>query len=337
MKFKNNNIFWKHVLFLFLITSGVCNSIFSQGDFHHLLEPVDTFDLFKPQKQHQARSVDSINSNRRNNSVKDTTKYLLPEDTIDKKEEPLSAIDAFFPSKMALEDMTKTNEALKRNNTEIRSTRLVEEHTFLFYLIAFIIFLYALIRIRFLPYIDNILRSFKSIRAARIQFEETSYRDTLPKYLLLVNTVFVFSLVVYWFGSRFFGNTDSPMLFWGGCFFIFMLIFSLRLFFIKASAWVFPLTETIEYYLFNVQLINVVTAWVLLPVMVLAIFNNQVSVSIMAGIILVIWLILVLFRLYRGYEITQEVMVKYPFYFFIYLCTLEISPMLVLYKLFVKF
>lgn len=336
-------------IYLFGLSLFFLQNINAQGDFNFLREPADTNEIFEQSNQNLNTNPNRSRLSNSKNKKSDTLKQNTPVDTINADNDPLSINlksdtalvsngGGSFPAQLNSEsqDGFTIEKEKKLFGAASKNKNNTFEDTILFYIFCGIIFIYALTRIWFSTYITNLFRAFQNLRTARIHYEDASFRDTIPKILLLVNAVLVFSLFVYWFVSRYFEATDNPLLLWAGCMFIFMLFFFLRFFAIKASAWMFPITETIDYYFYNVQLVNIVTAWFLTPLLMFALFVNSVPNNIIAGILLSIWGICVLIRLYRGYEIGQKALVNYPFYFFIYLCTLEISPLLVIYKFFIK-
>lgn len=97
---------------------------------------------------------------------------------------------------------------------------------------------------------------------------------------------------------------------------------------------IFPVSKELNQYNFNILLFNILLGLVLLPVNVLLAFGPEGLLKPLAITGGVIVLLFYLFRQFRGLLITNRLLAQSPFHFFVYLCTIEILPILIVLKFF---
>jgi hypothetical protein len=116
------------------------------------------------------------------------------------------------------------------------------------------------------------------------------------------------------------------------CITLLSLIYIFKYLVIQFMGWVFNAREQASTYGFIVFLINKVIALVLLPLLLLLAFSSgsiqQVTLTV-AGCAVIILLI---FRYIVSLTIIRSTLSVHPLHFFIYLCAVELMPMLILYK-----
>ncbi|NTW33527.1 MAG: DUF4271 domain-containing protein, partial [Bacteroidetes bacterium] len=97
------------------------------------------------------------------------------------------------------------------------------------------------------------------------------------------------------------------------------------------SGFVFGKTKETSDYLLNVFIFGQIAGIFLLPVMVLTTYLNNVNIFIVG---VLIFSALYSYRLYSGIMYATSVAKISMYYLFLYLCTLEILPILILIKVF---
>ena len=112
--------------------------------------------------------------------------------------------------------------------------------------------------------------------------------------------------------------------------FIFYFIKHLTLWFL---GWVFPLEKETYMYSFMTMIVNSLLGLVLFPLNILLAFGPGSLFSILAWIGVSIIVFLYIFRQLKGLFISARFIVTNRFHFFLYLCTIEIAPLLILGKL----
>ena len=105
-------------------------------------------------------------------------------------------------------------------------------------------------------------------------------------------------------------------------------LFSKALFFILNS------TSTASEYIFNVSLFNNLLGIILIPLLSLIYFSSLSFSFLLLYIAIPLIVLIFLFRLFRLYVMGNEKGISY-FYIFLYICTLEILPLVVLYRIFI--
>jgi len=113
--------------------------------------------------------------------------------------------------------------------------------------------------------------------------------------------------------------------------FLFQLLKSLA---IQFSGIIFDTTEPARQYQLIILIFNYIIGIVLLPVVIIAFYWNSLNILI-AGVIIVSFLII--YRILRSILTGHENKSYNLFYLFLYLCTLEILPLLVIFKVISKF
>lgn len=112
------------------------------------------------------------------------------------------------------------------------------------------------------------------------------------------------------------------------------LIFLLRHFSITLLASIFPFKKEITLYGFTIAIFNFVLGIALIPVITLIAFAPSSSHEILLyGTLILVGLVYV-FRIIRSIIIGNKYLIHNKFHFFMYLCTVEIAPILILLKLF---
>ena len=100
-----------------------------------------------------------------------------------------------------------------------------------------------------------------------------------------------------------------------------------------ALAQVFPIKKELRQYSFNIVLYNILAGVALLPIVLLFAFGPDALSGVMIVIGISILAIMYTLRQFRGVVIGSHVIAANAFQFFVYLCAIEILPILVLLKL----
>jgi len=150
----------------------------------------------------------------------------------------------------------------------------------------------------------------------------------LNYYLLM--SIFIFQILNA-FGSvpSGFNNLTITLLIFAGLF-VYQLLKSSAIY---ASGVIFNTGESARQYKLIILIFNYIIGIVLLPVVVIAFYWNS-EAFLIAGIVIVSFLFL--YRIARGFLTGQDNKSYNLFYLFLYLCTLEILPLLLIYKVITK-
>ncbi len=203
-----------------------------------------------------------------------------------------------------------------------------------FYVLLFIVGIFGYVRFNFFSYLQSVQQSFFNINLTQQFFEEHFYSVSPASFFLNLNLVLIYSLLAY-LAVRYFGKLphigDMSL---AGIILVSMLGISLsRYWAYRITAYILPVEKTLLFYLFNIRIINYALGMVLIPFLfILAFADNMYLEGTIWGILIVVWTF-VLYRCYRGLLIGEQIMKFNKFHFFIYLCTFEIAPILILYKI----
>jgi len=204
----------------------------------------------------------------------------------------------------------------------------------LFYMLAGLFLLAAIIRSGFPKYFQNIFRLFFQSTYRQKQSKESLMQDNLPS--LLLNITFLLSggllIALLAYGSP--QVAQLPLwLLWLYTFGTLSVIYAGKYLFIHFCGWAFNVPQFAFNYNFIVFLINKVTGICLLPLLAIMAFSHGQTHDTAITVALSLVLLMLLYR----YVVALGTVVKNlkinAVHFFIYLCAVEILPLLVIYKL----
>src|SRR5699024_7386443 len=202
------------------------------------------------------------------------------------------------------------------------------------YLLLGLCFLLAVIRYGFRKYFKDLFRAFYSPTLSQRQLKDQLRQTPFPAFALYV--FFVFSGGIYLYlillHMRYVSITDPLYL---AVFFIGLLILSytLKYVILRLCSWLFGVRELIDNYIFTLYLINKILGVILLPFILILAFSPPVLSNASLNISLILVAFLFLYRYARVFPMVQPPVNLSKFHFFLYLCGLEIEPILIIGKL----
>lgn len=214
----------------------------------------------------------------------------------------------------------------------VMKERVPESKDTIFYLLSGLLFFVAFTRLLFPKYFHNTFRLF-----FQTSFRQKQTRDQLLQQSLgslLLNILFFLSIALYLtLVLDFYALSIFP--FWQ------LLLYSLMLFaclyvgkflFLSFAGWIFNAKEGAETYIFIVFLINKIIGVMLIPFILVIAFAERslVDAAVTASVILLIMLFI--YRYFVSLKSFRSDLHINPFHFFLYLCGVEIVPLLVIGK-----
>jgi hypothetical protein len=203
----------------------------------------------------------------------------------------------------------------------------------LFYLLVGILFYFALIRIFFTKYFDNLLTLFFRMSLRQQQIREQVLQTPLPS--LLLNILFILSAGLYACFLLHYSRIGEGVRFWVIYFYCMVLlgsIYFIKFLVLKFVGWVFSISRATDIYIFVVFLVNKMMGIFLLPFLILITFSSadvrEIFITISLAMVFVLWT----YRALAAYRPVRNEIKLTPFYFFLYLCAFEIAPLLLIYK-----
>ena len=203
----------------------------------------------------------------------------------------------------------------------------------LFYLIVAILFYFALVRVFFEKYFNNLMTLFFRVSLRQQQIREQVLQTPLPS--LLLNILFVVSAGLYACFLLHYSRIGDGVRFWvlyAWCMLLLGSIYLVKFMVLKFVGWVFSISRATDIYIFVVFLVNKMLGIFLLPFLILITFSSvdarEIFITISLAMVFVMWI----YRALAAYRPVRNEIKLTPFYFFLYLCAFEIAPLLLIYK-----
>jgi hypothetical protein len=203
----------------------------------------------------------------------------------------------------------------------------------LFYLLVGIMFYFALTRVFFEKYFNNLLTLFFRVSLRQQQIREQVLQTPLPS--LLLNILFIISGGLYACFLLHYSQIGASIRFWVlylYCMLLLGAIYLVKFLVLKFIGWVFSISRATDIYVFIVFLVNKMLGIFLLPFLIIITFSGpgirEIFITISLAMVFVLWS----YRVLAAYRPIRNEIKLTPFYFFLYLCAFEIAPLLLIYK-----
>lgn len=236
----------------------------------------------------------------------------------------------------AVQYLLDQNPFINKNGISVSlalKTKKTNETDAIFYLLATLVFLMALIKLFFARYFSNLFRVFFNTSLRQSQLTDQLLQAKLPS--LFFNIFFVLSGGIYIYFILFQYGLVSGNHQWGlmgFCIITLGVIYFVKFSTLKFTGWVTGYSETTDTYIFIIFLICKIIGIIVIPFTVLMAFSNF-SIAITSGLVsILIIAFLLLLRFFRSYGLLQKQLKVSKFHFFLYLVGVEIVPLLLIYK-----
>lgn len=208
----------------------------------------------------------------------------------------------------------------------------------LFYLMTGLVLMFALIRLIFWKYMENLFDVVFRISLKQKQMREQLIQSPLPS--LLLNLFFAIAGGIYISFLLKYYQVDTPFQPWqimsiciGGLATIYLAKFLL----LKLMGWIFNIAEATDTYIFILFLVNKLLGIILIPVVIIMAFSGEPFVSIAIMLSLLVIAIFFVYRYVASYEPVRKEIKVSQIHFLIYLLAFELSPLLLVYKVLLTF
>jgi hypothetical protein len=215
--------------------------------------------------------------------------------------------------------------------------RIRESKDYLFYLLYGIILLLAFIKVIFPKYFRNLFLLFFQTSLRQKQTREQLLQDTLAS--LLINLLFIISAGLF-ISLLMITKGWLRLPFWTLYAYVtgvLIVIYTGKYLFLVFAGWVFNNKEVANGYIFLVSMINRILGILLIPFSVFMAFGDERIISVVATLSIGLVVLLLLYRYLVSFGSLRNDLKINAFHFFLYLCAVEILPMLVIYKLLVNY
>ncbi|MDR0793380.1 MAG: DUF4271 domain-containing protein [Chitinophagaceae bacterium] len=215
----------------------------------------------------------------------------------------------------------------------INRLHIAEDADFLFYALIGVFLFLGILRATFPSYFGSLYKNFfKS--AGRLQSKENISQNNLSS--LFFNLFFVISvglcisLLAKYAGIL---ATVSFWLLWCYSSLILVIIYLVKYLTILFSGWIFGMQKEAVAYNYVVFLVNKIIGITVLPLILLLAFPTENFISVAVIVTVSAVAILLIYRYIVSLSIIRSSLKVSPLHFFIYLCAIEIIPILIIYKI----
>jgi hypothetical protein len=209
----------------------------------------------------------------------------------------------------------------------------------IFPVLLLILAFFAWIKFFYNRYFQQLIKAFLNtnltnqiVRDENIFFQRISIYLSVVFNLIAALFIYLLSIQYHWT----LGNLDTG--FTRFIFFVIVVsaIYALKYLVLKICGWLFEQEKEISMYIFNIFLINNILGIALLPFICLLAFNGSVYFSGLLNVSFILIAAAFGWRIFRGIQIGFGSPTFSPLYLFLYLCTLEIAPLMVLIRIIVQ-
>ena len=203
----------------------------------------------------------------------------------------------------------------------------------MFYVLLGLFFYFGLIKTVFSKYVNNLTAIFLRVTLKQQQIREQLLQSPLPS--LLLNILFFINGGLYTsLLLNYYGKTIDPN-FWlqtAYCSLLLVVIYLGKLIILKSVGWVFNISRATDTYTFIVFLVNKMLGILLLPFLVLIVFEPARAQQVFVTLSLILVVLIFLYRFFLSFRPLQSEIRWSLFQFFIYLCAFELAPLVLIYK-----
>nr|WP_320117794.1 DUF4271 domain-containing protein [uncultured Marinifilum sp.] len=285
----------------------------------------DTAKVFLKREQEQINSISNNN----------TTINKNTRDSISKPNKNIiSSVDSTF---------TDSNKSIATSTVQVRPLgeegNLIHkpQNEWMIGVSLFLLILMAISRFSFGKYLFRVFDSVLNYQSSNNLFLEKNMRNLRGSIFL--NTLFItnISLFLVQYFNCFFSpeNTEIPFTSYLYTLVGIMGLYLGKIITIRSIGYIFNGTKEAKEYLHTVFIYNKNLGIILLLITLSVPFIAEFSSALLLNVGLIIALIFYIFRLFRGIKILFRKHVSI-FYMILYLCALEILPLLVIYKLLIS-
>lgn len=217
------------------------------------------------------------------------------------------------------------------------SIHVSADKDYLFYLLISVILFLAIIKQLFPKYFQQLFRIMFQASFRQKQTREQLMQEKIPS--LLLNTLFILTGGLFialiagiykWLDTSFWLLTLYSIT-------LLALVYMFKYLVIHLMGWAFQAREPANTYGFIVFLINKITGLALLPLLLLLAFSSGYILEVTVTIAFSLIALLLLLRYILSLTIIRGALSIHPIHFFIYLCAIELMPMLIIYKVLFNF
>lgn len=204
---------------------------------------------------------------------------------------------------------------------------------YLFYLLAGLLLVLALVRLFFIKYFTTLFRVFFSTSLRQTQLTDQLMQAKLPS--LVFNLFFIVSTGLFtWLVLNYYGlNThQNRWLILAAFVLAFGLVYFFKFTIIKVAGWVTGQPALSNGYIFIIFMINKIFGILVVPFLVIIAFSEDIIRQAAITLALLMAASFFLLRFYKAYGLLKGKLKLGPVHFILLIFALEVVPLLLLYK-----
>jgi hypothetical protein len=203
-----------------------------------------------------------------------------------------------------------------------------------FYYLFFVFLFFALIKLLYPRYMNDLFRVFfrTSLKANQIkeQLVASVWQSLLFNLLFFLSAGFYLYLLMMRYQFSFHKSESVLLLMCTG---VFLVVYLGKYIFLRFAGWLFNVDQAADTYVFIVFLINKIAGIMLLPFLVIIAFAPAIVVESALGASFIVLTVLLVYRSLLGYQAGSGLTKLSNFHFFIYILAMEIAPLMMLTRL----
>jgi len=222
----------------------------------------------------------------------------------------------------------------KQSKRKSRAQNKKERQSFLFTIFILLVVFLAILFTMLREYFNKVRRAFLNDNMLNQLQREQGFLPQAP-YLFLYSLFFITSGTFIFLGLDYLNKLPFDG-YWTNlyvCIGSVLAFFLFKHFLLSIISWLFPIKKEIGLYNFSIIIFNIIIGVILVPFILFIIYGSSDMVKIMFYVALGLVITILLFRHLRGLFISGKYLVLNKFHFLLYLCTVEIAPVIVLIKL----
>lgn len=197
---------------------------------------------------------------------------------------------------------------------------------------------FTLLKFQFQKQLSENLTALMNMNLGQQIHRDREFSLRIFSALLQINTFLVFGLYIYLLALYYqwelpFSSTLSNL---SICLLAFPFMYLLRTLMYAVLKYFTNYDLAINFFRFNTNLIYQFLSIALIPIVILMTTLKSEPLIWVIGSSFILIIIAYLFRLYKGFSIGASFLKFRFFYFLLYICALEIAPLLIVYKSFVS-
>lgn len=216
--------------------------------------------------------------------------------------------------------------------------RHAETNNSIFYIVAGLLLFLGILKTSFAKYFNTLFRVFfnTSLRQGQLtdQLQQNKLASLFFNIFSVITASMYVALLIHYFGLR---KEDSLWKLMASAAGLFIVVYFTKFLVLGFTGWVTNYKEEAGVYVFNVFLINKVMGICLVPVIVLMAFAEKQIAEIVVISSFVIIGLLILMRFIRSYSLLQHRLKFNVFHFLLYVFSLEVLPIMLIYRAVVVF